>query len=189
MKHWTTALLILSLVGLSSVVARGQETTAKREQLDMLRTNATAAIELFQKTDSKMGKVFDEAAGYVVFPSIIKGAAGIGGAHGLGVVYANGKEIGTAGMTQVTVGAQLGGQEFAEVIFFETKAALNEFTKSDWAMSAQASAVAASDGGAATAKYRLGVMVFTLIKGGLMFEASVGGQKFHFIPNRPLPTY
>ena len=189
MKHWTIAVLILSLAALGTAVVRGEETTAQKEEQAMLSSNAVAAIDLFKKTDSKVGKVLDDATGYAVFPSIVKGAAGIGAAHGRGVVYVGGKEIGTSSMTQVTLGAQLGGQEYAEVICFETTASLDAFTKSEWALSAQATAVAAADGAAANAKYQLGVLIFTVVKGGLMFEASVGGQKFHFTPLRPVPLY
>jgi lipid-binding SYLF domain-containing protein len=82
----------------------------------------------------------------------------------------------------VTVGAQIGGQAFSEVIFFETKEALEKFKKSEFAMSAQVSAVAAQDGASKNAKYVEGVMVFTKAKQGLMAEASVGGQKFKFEP-------
>jgi lipid-binding SYLF domain-containing protein len=154
----------------------------KSEEAKKLDKDTRAAIESFKKTDSELSKTFDTAIGYAVFPDIVKGAAGIGAADGDGEVFSNGKLIGTARMTQVTLGLQLGGQEYAEVIFFETKDALDRFTGSEWAMSAQASAVAAAEGAAANAKYKQGVMVFTISKGGLMFEASVGGQKFKFTP-------
>lgn len=189
MKRWTIAVLILSLAGLGPVGARADEATTKKEQQDLLSSNVQASVELFKRTDSKLGAVFATAAGYAMFPTVIKGAVGIGGAHGTGEVFAKGNRIGTATLTQVTVGAQLGGQEYGELIFFETQAALDEFVKGEWAMSAQATAVAAADGAAATARYEQGVLVFTLAKGGLMFEASVGGQKFHFTPLRPVPLY
>jgi lipid-binding SYLF domain-containing protein len=85
-------------------------------------------------------------------------------------------------MTQFTIGAQLGGQSFAEVIFFEDKASLDNFEGSEWAMSAAVSAIIAAEGASADAKYKQGVIVFTVPKNGLMFEASVGGQKFRFTP-------
>jgi lipid-binding SYLF domain-containing protein len=88
--------------------------------------------------------------------------------------------VGEASLTQVTVGFQLGGQAYAELIFFETQSALDSFKSSQFALSAQASAVAAAEGASANAKYQLGVSVFTLARGGLMYEASVGGQKFKF---------
>ena len=189
MKRWTIAVLILSLAGLGPAGVRGAETMEQKEQQTMLSSNVQASVELFKRTDSKLDAVFTTAAGYAIFPTVIKGAVGIGGAHGTGEVFAKGSRIGTATLTQVTVGAQLGGQEYAELIFFETQAALDAFAKSEWAMSAQATAVAAADGASATARYQQGVLVFTLAKGGLMFEASVGGQKFHFTPLRDVPLY
>jgi len=82
----------------------------------------------------------------------------------------------------VTVGAQLGGQTYSQIIFFETASALNDFKNGTMALAAQVSAVAASKGASDNAKYQNGVVVFTSGKGGLMFEASVGGQKFQFEP-------
>ena len=93
-----------------------------------------------------------------------------------------GRPTGRATLSQVSVGAQLGGQEYAEVIFFETPQALAGFKKNEFTFSAQATAVALKSGAAANAKFKDGVAVFTSAKGGLMFEASLGGQKFKFEP-------
>jgi lipid-binding SYLF domain-containing protein len=147
-----------------------------------------ASIALFKKTDPKMEKLFKSAAGYAVFTSVGKGAFGIGAAYGEGEVFVSNmvlpgsKKIGRASLTQVTIGLQLGGQAYDEVIFFETKEALEDFKAGKLALSAQVSAVAAAEGASANAKYQQGVMVFTMAKGGLMYEASVGGQKFKFFP-------
>jgi lipid-binding SYLF domain-containing protein len=127
-----------------------------------------------------MKNLFDSAAGYVMFPNIGKGGIGVGGAAGNGIVYANGKMIGKAKMTQVSVGFQFGGQAYREVIFFENSETLDRFKKNNIEFSAQASAVAATAGASANAKYAHGVMIFTQQKGGLMYEASAGGQKFKF---------
>ena len=134
----------------------------------------------FIKTDGLMSSLFNNAYAYVIFPNVGKGAVGIGGASGNGAVYQGSKLIGMAKMTQVTVGFQWGGQAYREVIFFENKEALDRFKESKLELSAQASAVAATAGASANAKYVNGVMIFTQIKGGLMYEASVGGQKFKF---------
>lgn len=151
---------------------------------DGLSTDVQKAIDLFKKSDSGLKKFFDKSEGYVVFPSIAKGAVGIGGAHGKGQVFEKGKVIGEASVSQATIGFQLGGQVYAEVIFFEGKDELESFKKSELAFSAQVSAVAAAEGASANAKYQNGVAVFTLAKGGLMYEASVGGQKFKFKPSK-----
>lgn len=147
-----------------------------------LHRNVEEAIRLFKQSDSSIGKLFKESYGYAVFPKVGKGGFGIGGAYGKGEVYERGKRIGTASLSQVTIGFQLGGQAYIEVIFFEDKESLDNFKSSKFALSAQASAVAAAEGAAANAKYELGVAIFTLARGGLMFEASVGGQKFKFAP-------
>ncbi len=123
---------------------------------------------------------FKNAAGYAVFPSVGKGGIGIGGAHGKGLVIAGDKVIGTTSLSQITVGLQLGGQAYAEFIFFRDQTALDDFKRGNYEMGAQASAVAATAGAAADASYNSGVAVFTNTTGGLMFEASVGGQKFKF---------
>ena len=164
----------------ASVVAAAD--VQKLSEGQKLAAETSTAIELFKKTDSKIGNLFSSSAGYAVFPSVTKGAIGIGAAHGTGEVFTKKRMIGTATLTQVTIGLQLGGQEYAEVIFFEDQAALDAFTVSKFTMSAQVSAVAAAEGSSGNAKYRQGVLVFTIAKGGLMFEASVGGQKFKFTP-------
>lgn len=149
---------------------------------DDVQVESQQAIESFQQTDSSLKQFFDSSAGYVVFPSVAKGGLIVGGAHGKGVVYAKGKAIGQASLTQASFGAQAGGQSFAEVIFFETPAALEDFKSGKFEMSADVSAVAAAEGASKSAKYKNGVMVFALPKKGLMVQASVGGQKFKYEP-------
>lgn len=134
----------------------------------------------FMRTDGGLDKWFSESYGYVIFPNVGKGGIGIGGAAGNGIVYERGKMVGKAKMTQVSVGFQWGGQAYREVIFFETKAAFIRFKESKYEFAAQVSAVAATAGASANAKYRDGVAVFTQQKGGLMYEATVGGQKFKY---------
>ena len=138
------------------------------------------AIDLFKKSDKQMTTWFDAAHGYVVFPNITKGAVGVGAASGTGRVFEKGAYMGDARVTQVTIGAQLGGQSFSEVIFFQTKDALERFKQDRFEMTAGLSAVAAAEGASRDAKYAEGVAIFTLAKKGLMAEASVGGQKFKF---------
>jgi lipid-binding SYLF domain-containing protein len=136
----------------------------------------------FIKADGLMQSLFDNSVGYVIFPNVGKGAIGVGGAAGNGIVFENGKAIGSAKMKQVSVGFQFGGQAYREVIFFENKAALDRFKGDNFEFAAQASAVAVTKGASANVKYKDGVMVFTQEKGGLMYEASIGGQKFGYSP-------
>ncbi len=143
---------------------------------------AHETIIAFKKKDPELKAFFDKAYGYAVFPTVGKGGIGIGGAHGSGVVFEKGKAVGTTTLTQVTVGFQLGGQAYSEVIFFKDKKTLEDFKKGSFELDAQASAVAANVGAAANVDYERGVAIFTMVKGGLMYEASVGGQKFTFEP-------
>jgi len=156
-------------------------------------------IALFRKAD-ETGKFFAESYGYAVFPTIAKGAIGIGGAHGNGRVYEQGKYIGDSTMNQLSIGFQLGGQGFSQIIFFQNSGALQKFISKDFQFGAEASAVALTAGasakagtGGATAgagvdkeknkvagSYNNGMAIFTIVKGGLMYEVSVSGQKYNF---------
>jgi lipid-binding SYLF domain-containing protein len=143
---------------------------------------ARQAIAEFKKHDPSLNSFFDKAYAYAVYPAVGKGGIGIGGAHGSGVVYRHGHMIGFTSLTQVTIGWQLGGESYRELIFFENEKAFNAFKSGNLKISAQASAVAATTGAAAKTSYANNMAVFTLIRGGLMYEASVGGQSFSFDP-------
>ena len=155
---------------------------AQEEKTDKIKQDSEEAKGEFIKADGLMQNLFAKSYGYVIFPNVGKGAIGVGGAAGNGIVYENGKMIGTAKMKQVSVGFQFGGQAYREVIFFENKAALDRFKEDKFEFAGQVSAVAAKAGASADAKYSDGVMVFTQEKGGLMYEAAVGGQKFSYTP-------
>jgi lipid-binding SYLF domain-containing protein len=159
-------------------------------------------INVFKQA-GESGGFFKNSYGYAVFPSIGKGGIGLGGAHGKGRVFKRGKHVGDTAMTQVTIGFQLGGQVYSQIIFFEDKRAFDEFTSGNFEFGAQATAVAITAGasaGASTAggtsagasggkhdaktvgEYTKGMAIFTVAKGGLMYEASIGGQKFSYTP-------
>jgi lipid-binding SYLF domain-containing protein len=143
-------------------------------------TDSKEAKAEFIKADKAMDGQFSKSYGYAIFPNVGKGGLGVGGAAGNGAVYEQGKQVGTAKLSQVSIGLQAGGQSYREVIFFENKESMDRFKDNRVEFSAQVSAVAAASGASANAKYVEGVMVFTMQKGGLMYEASVGGQKFKF---------
>jgi lipid-binding SYLF domain-containing protein len=146
---------------------------------------ARQTMALFTKTDPELKKFVENAAGYVVFPSIVKGAIAVGGAHGDGVLFQHdGTPIAHATVSQVTIGLQVGGQSYSEIIFFENPKALSDFKAGNFTLAAQVSAVALAAGAARTARYTNGIAVFTATNTGLMFEASVGGQKFNVKPNK-----
>ena len=171
------AIIISLLINVPEVNAQSD---SKKNQIVSDSKEAKAE---FLKTDKSMNSFFNKAYGYVIFPNVGKGGLGIGGASGNGAVYQGGKLIGSAKLTQVSIGLQAGGQSYREVIFFENKEVMDRFKDNHVELSAQVSAVAAASGASANAKYVEGVMVFTMQKGGLMYEASVGGQKFKFENN------
>ncbi len=137
--------------------------------------------EMKQKVP-KLDSYFSNAYGYAIFPKITKAGLGIGGAGGKGIVYQGGKATGESKLGQASFGLQAGGQQFSELIFFEDKGAYDRFVGGKFKFGAQASAVAITEGGAAVAPYQDGVAIFTHVQGGLMYEASIGGQKFTFHP-------
>ncbi len=153
-------------------------TASERPSFD---SAVAASLRHLRNRDPGLEKWFDEAHGYAVFPSVGKAAFGIGGAHGRGYVYERGEHIGYARLVQVTIGLQLGGQSYRELIFFRDKAALERFKRGELEFAAQASAVAVTAGVSETADYSGGVAVFTLATGGLMYEASIGGQTFEYV--------
>ncbi len=160
-------------------------------------------IQSFRAADDT-AEFFNTAYGYVVFPTVGKGGLGIGGAHGSGRVYAQGEYVGDTNMTQLTVGLQMGAQAFSQMIFLEDERAFQSFTSGNFEFSAQATAVAITAGVSAEANtgggtsagasggrndanlshggYRKGMAIFTIARGGLMYEASLGGQKFSYKP-------
>ena len=179
MKKYSITLIIRSLL-FSSVLFFANAAKAQSSKDKELIQDCDSAKAEFIKTDALLSSVFQSATGYVIFPNVGKGAVGIGGASGNGIVYERGKMIGKAKMSQVSVGFQLGGQAYRELIFFENQESIDRFKKNKVEFSAQASAVAATAGASANAKYHEGVKIYTQQKGGLMYEASVGGQKFKF---------
>jgi lipid-binding SYLF domain-containing protein len=146
---------------------------------DLQRTSAVA-LDQAQLNDSSMRDVIQRSAGYAVFPNIGKGAVGIGGAYGKGDVYQRGVVVGYCDMTQGSIGVQLGGQAYTEILVFENPAAIERFKSGNFTFDAQATAVALKTGSGASAKFANGVAVFTMDEEGLMFEAAIGGQKFSY---------
>jgi lipid-binding SYLF domain-containing protein len=173
LKPWFLGLpLVAALLGTFTAVAGGAD---ERSQLT---NDAKEAVAALIKHDASIQEEVAKASGYAVFPGVGKGGIGIGGARGTGQVVSGGAPVAKATLTQVTVGLQLGGQKYIELILFEDKEALDRFLAGKFTFSAQATAVAVKSGAAANAKYAEGVKVMTMATGGLMYEASVGGQKF-----------
>jgi lipid-binding SYLF domain-containing protein len=160
------------------------------------------AASLFRKAD-KSAEYFTNSYGYALLPTVGKGGLGVGAAHGSGHVYSNGHLIGHVSMNQLSVGVQAGGEAYSEIIFFKDKSAMDDFTSGHFEFSADAGAVVitagadasigttGANGGASVEKhdaatageYKHGMAVFTIAKGGLMFNVTIAGQKFSFTPN------
>jgi len=175
MKKLSVLLIALVMLISSAYVLAWQPDTNDKLELSV----AQALIKAKEK-DPSLASWFDSAYAYAVFPKVGKGGIGIGGAHGKGIVIHDDKTVGTTSLSQVTIGFQLGGQVYAEFLMFKDKTAYDHFTRGNFEMGAQASAVAVTAGASADADYDGGVAVFTIAEGGLMYEATVGGQKFKY---------
>jgi len=175
MKKLSITLIALSLV-FTSLIAQAWAPASN----DKLELGAAKAILTAKEKDPSLKKWFDSAYAYAVFPKVGKGGMGIGGAHGKGIVIRGDATVATTSLSQVTVGFQLGGQVYSQFIMFRDKTAFDNFARGNFEMGAQVSAVAVTLGASADANYDDGVAVFTIAEGGLMYEASVGGQKFKY---------
>lgn len=148
------------------------------DEAEEYHAKAQEAIATFKESDPSVQRFFDSASGYAVIPTVGKAGFGIGGARGKGVLYENGAVTANVTLSQLSFGFQWGGQAYSEFIFFEDDVALADFKRGNYELGAQASAVAVTAGVSADAEFNGGMAIFTQAKGGLMYEASVGGQKF-----------
>lgn len=145
-----------------------------------IRDEAATVLAKARENDPTLATLLGESRGYAVFPTVGKGAIGVGGAYGKGVLYEADSITGYCDLTQATIGFQLGGQSYSEIIAFETTDAVETFKQGNLRFDAQATAVALKSGAGANAKFTDGIAVFTMDEAGLMFEASIGGQKFSY---------
>src|SRR5688572_7305064 len=151
-----------------------------RKPTDPLEVQAQAALKRLQAKDPGLKQFLKDAYGYAVFPNVGKAALVLGGSYGRGVVFEQGEMIGYATIGQFTIGIQIGGDTFAELVVFKDKGALDRFRQGKVRFAANASAVLVKAGAAATANYEKGVTVFAYASGGMLLEAAIGGQKFNF---------
>jgi lipid-binding SYLF domain-containing protein len=176
MKFLWLSVCATSLLALSACATAPATVEGKAE----IEQDAAAALAKAKATDPSLASVFDAATGYAVFPSVGKGGIGVGGAYGKGVLYEDGRAVGYCDLSQASIGFQLGGQSYTEIIAFDNREAATAFKEGRFRFDAQATAVALKSGTGANAKYTNGVAVFTMDESGLMYEASVGGQKFSY---------
>ena len=148
------------------------------QEVEELGAGSQEAVAALLESDPDMQRFFDSAVAHVVIPTVGKAGFGIGGARGKGLLYENGQPTAVVTLTQLTIGFQWGGQAYSEFLFFKDDVALQDFKRGNYELGAQASAVAVTAGASADADYSGGIAIFTQTKGGLMYEATVGGQKF-----------
>jgi lipid-binding SYLF domain-containing protein len=174
---------LLTLLLIASLLVAGSPAQAWKPDVNSkLELSVAQAILKANDTDPTLSMWFETAYAYAVFPKVAKGGFILGGAHGKGLVIQGDRTVGKTSLTQVTVGAQVGGQFYSQYIMFKDQPAFEHFTRGNFEFSAQVSAVAVTLGASADANYDSGVAVFTLAEGGLMAEASIGGQKFKYRP-------
>ncbi len=177
-------LLVLAVgLGLASVIGACSTAPKSEASKEALTYDAKGALASFKSADSTLQGLLDRSVGYAVFPDVGKAGFIAGGAYGRGEVYEGGRFIGYADVTKGTVGLQAGAQTFSELVVFLTPAQMEKFKSGKFSLTADVSAVAIKSGAAAAADYSKGVIVFVHSKGGLMAEASVGGQGFSFAPS------
>jgi lipid-binding SYLF domain-containing protein len=175
MRH--AALTMIGLMLLLTATAQGAWTPNPNDKMELAVQDAILTIK---ERYPGMADWFNNSAGYAVFPKVGKGGFIIGGAYGKGLVIAGDAVVGETSLTEASIGFQLGGQAYSEFIFFRDATALADFQRGNYEFDAQASAVALTAGASTDASYNRGVAVFTNTTGGLMFDASVGGQKFSY---------
>ncbi len=175
-KNSTILILLLSIV-----FAFNANSQINNWNPDLVKDSNEALAKMIEDTP-KLTSFKDKAYGYAVFPKVTKAGIGIGGAAGKGVVYKNHEIVGSSKLKQASFGLQLGGEQYGEVIFFENQESFDNFINGNLKFDAQASAVAITAGASVDVAYQDGVAVFTRTLGGLMYQASIGGQHFKFEP-------
>jgi lipid-binding SYLF domain-containing protein len=180
MKKIILTAIVLGALGTLPVGCSTEPKSA--EGKSALSGDVNEAMSNFRASDSTIQAELDKAAGYAILPDVGKGAAGVGATYGRGEVYEGGRMIGYCALSEGTIGLQLGGQRFSELIVFKEQAALDKFKSGGYTFASNASAVANKQGAAKAGNYRDGVAVFIHVKGGLMAEAAIGGQRIRFEP-------
>lgn len=180
MRATFVSVLAMMALGLAGCETNTPNSAANRTDQQQ---RAQTALQQMTNQDAKLQDLIQSSYGYAVFPEVGNAAVGIGGSSGQGVVYRNGQPIGTAKIDSVSVGPQVGGQTYSELIVFQNEQALNRLENNSLEFGAEASATLVKAGAAAASRFDNGVGVFILPKGGLMAGASISGQKFHFYGN------
>ena len=171
-------LLISALIVAFAFTSTTAFSAWSKDEVAELDPKAKEALAEFLEVDPGMQKMLDQSVGYVVIPTVGKAGFGIGGARGKGLLYENGKPTAVVTLSQLSIGFQWGGQAYSEYLLFQDTPTLSNFKEGNYELGAQVSAVAVTAGVSKDAAFVDGMAIFTQAKGGLMYEASVGGQKF-----------
>jgi lipid-binding SYLF domain-containing protein len=186
-NKWLSRLAPVTLValGLGQVACGGSgkdaDDPSSKEPVPRVE-HVDEAIAAFKAKDPSLETLFTKAAGYVIVPTVGEGAMIVGGARGTGEAFEGGAYVGMVTVTELSVGAQVGGQSFSQLVFFETPAHFKSLKEGTFEFGAEVSAVAATAGAAQTSAFKDGVAAFVLPKKGLMASAAIGGQKLSFTP-------
>ncbi|HEY8751649.1 MAG TPA: YSC84-related protein [Tepidisphaeraceae bacterium] len=170
---------LFSVAALAMVGCESTGPNAPANHTDM-QNRSQSTLDQFYSHDPGLQNNVNNSAGYVIFPEVGKGAVGVGGASGMGTVFKGGQQVGTVKLNQVSVGPQIGGETYGELIIFENEAALNRLMNNSLEFGATVQAIIVKAGTAAAARFDQGVEVYLMPKGGLMAGADIHGQKFHF---------
>jgi len=181
-------LVVAMGIGAAGIIGCDTSTPNSPAQQTAFHDEARATLERMEAQDSSLKNLIQNAYGYAIFPEVGAGAVGVGGASGEGTVYKNGMPIGTVKLTQASVGAQIGGTTYGELILFQDENSLNRLTSNSFEFGADANATAVKAGAAGAAAFVHGVEIYVLPKGGLIAGVSVNGQKFHFTPTNDQPN-
>lgn len=171
-----------TLIGLCIAVASCATAPKTAEDRSALEHSASSTLATMIQKDPGLHGKLQSVAGYAVFPNIGKGGFVAGAAYGRGILYENGRSVGYVELNQGSIGAQIGGQSFAELIVFLSPSDVAKVKGGDFSVGTNVSAVALTAGAAASAEFVNGVAVFVMPKGGVMAELSVSGQQINFVP-------
>lgn len=171
---------LITFVAVAAFAMAGCESTTPSDP-NNYNDRAKLSLQQMESTDPGLQSALDNAYGYVLFPEVGKAAVGIGGANGRGVVYEQGRQIGYATLSQGSVGVQIGGETYAELIIFKNADAMASFRNGDLTLGADASATIVKAGAAAALQFKNGTAVVVQPKGGLMAGVSINGQTIHFV--------
>lgn len=172
--------VFITVLAATALALAGCEATAPSDP-QIYNDRAKVTLEQMEHTDAGLQNVLNNAYGYVIFPEVGKAAVGIGGANGRGVVYEEGRPVGYATLTQGSVGVQIGGETYAELVVFKTPDAMAAFRNGDLTLGADASATLLKNGAAAALQFVHGTAVIVKPEGGLMAGVSITGQTIHYI--------